>query len=122
MPDEAKKALVAMLARREIPLIEDDIYGDLHFDPGPRPRPAKAYDKQGLVMLCSSFSKTLAPGYRVDTRFPDAFAIRSSASSSLRPWAPRRCRRWRSRISSRTAATTATSGDFAGPSPPRSRA
>jgi DNA-binding transcriptional MocR family regulator len=64
MPDEAKRELVKMLARREIPLIEDDIYGDLHFD-GARPRPARAFDRHGLVMLCGSFSKTLAPGYRV---------------------------------------------------------
>jgi DNA-binding transcriptional MocR family regulator len=64
MPDEAKRELVRILARREIPLIEDDIYGDLHFD-GARPRPARAFDRHGLVMLCGSFSKTLAPGYRV---------------------------------------------------------
>ena len=64
MPDEAKRELVRMLARHEVPLIEDDIYGDLHFD-GARPRPARAFDRQGLVMLCGSFSKTLAPGYRV---------------------------------------------------------
>jgi DNA-binding transcriptional MocR family regulator len=64
MPDEAKRELVKMLARRDIPLIEDDIYGDLHFD-GARPRPARAFDRHGLVMLCGSFSKTLAPGYRV---------------------------------------------------------
>jgi DNA-binding transcriptional MocR family regulator len=64
MPDDAKRELVKMLARRDIPLIEDDIYGDLHFD-GARPRPARAFDRQGLVMLCGSFSKTLAPGYRV---------------------------------------------------------
>src|SRR2546427_8983755 len=64
MPDAHKKALVELLARREIPLIEDDIYGDLCFGVT-RPRTAKAYDKQGLVLLCSSFSKTLAPGYRV---------------------------------------------------------
>jgi DNA-binding transcriptional MocR family regulator len=64
MPDDAKRELVKMLARREIPLIEDDIYGDLHFD-GARPRPARAFDRHGLVMLCGSFSKTLAPGYRV---------------------------------------------------------
>jgi DNA-binding transcriptional MocR family regulator len=64
MPDEAKRELVRMLARRDIPLIEDDVYGDLHFD-GARPRPARAFDRHGLVMLCGSFSKTLAPGYRV---------------------------------------------------------
>lgn len=64
MPDEAKRELVKMLARRDIPLIEDDIYGDLHFD-GARPRPARAFDAHGRVMLCGSFSKTLAPGYRV---------------------------------------------------------
>jgi DNA-binding transcriptional MocR family regulator len=64
MPDKHKKALVALLARREIALIEDDIYGDLHHE-GERPRPAKAWDRQGLVLLCGSFSKTLAPGFRV---------------------------------------------------------
>lgn len=64
MPDEAKRELVRLLARREVPLIEDDIYGDLGFE-GARPRPVKAFDRHGLVMLCSSFSKTLAPGYRV---------------------------------------------------------
>jgi DNA-binding transcriptional MocR family regulator len=45
-------------------LIEDDIYGDLSFD-DQRPTVAKAYDTSGNVLLCSSFSKTLAPGYRV---------------------------------------------------------
>jgi DNA-binding transcriptional MocR family regulator len=72
MPDEAKRELVTTLARREIPLIEDDIYGDLHFD-GPRPLPAKAFDQHGLVMLCGSFSKTLAPGYRVGYCVPGRF-------------------------------------------------
>ncbi|HTQ46358.1 MAG TPA: PLP-dependent aminotransferase family protein [Polyangiaceae bacterium] len=64
MPDDTKRELVRMLARHEVPLIEDDIYGDLGFDAA-RPRPAKAFDRHGLVMLCTSFSKTLAPGYRV---------------------------------------------------------
>lgn len=69
MPDASKKRLVSMLAAREVPLIEDDIYGDLPF-PGEngreeRPRPAKAWDRDGNVILCSSFSKTIAPGYRV---------------------------------------------------------
>jgi len=72
MPDVNKKELVELLARREIPLIEDDIYGDLCFS-GARPKTAKAYDKQGLVLLCSSFSKTLAPGYRVGWTAPGRF-------------------------------------------------
>jgi len=67
MPEEAKRALVARLARDEIPLIEDDIYGELWREDvvAERPRPAKLYDRRGLVMSCGSFSKTLAPGFRV---------------------------------------------------------
>ena len=64
MPDERKEELVRLLRRREIPLIEDDVYGDLGFGPR-RPIAAKAFDEAGLVLYCSSFSKTLAPGYRV---------------------------------------------------------
>ncbi len=64
MSDAAKKRLVRLLGERGIPLIEDLVYGDLYFSPNP-PRAAKAYDKHGMVMLCSSFSKTLAPGFRV---------------------------------------------------------
>jgi DNA-binding transcriptional MocR family regulator len=61
---DKKKALVELLARHDVPLIEDDVYGDLHFQ-ADYPLPARAFDKSGLVMHCSSFSKTLAPGYRI---------------------------------------------------------
>lgn len=64
MPDPKKRKLVALLAEWKIPLIEDDVYGDLTYSEH-RPKLAKAYDKSGEVILCSSFSKTLAPGYRV---------------------------------------------------------
>ena len=64
MPDEKKRELVALLGRHDIPLIEDDVYGDLYYGPS-RPVSTKAYDEKGLVLYCSSFSKTLAPGYRV---------------------------------------------------------
>ncbi len=64
MSDDNKLRLVELLARRGIPLIEDDIYGDLSFD-GSRPRPAKAFDRHGGVLLCGSISKTMAAGYRV---------------------------------------------------------
>lgn len=63
LSDAAKKRLVTMLAAREIPLIEDHIYADLNYEGG-APRAAKAYDRTGNVMLCSSFSKTLAPGLK----------------------------------------------------------
>lgn len=72
MPDKARRELVELLAAREIPLIEDDIYADLHHAPT-RPRAAKAYDRKGLVLLCSSVSKTLAPGYRVGWVAPGRF-------------------------------------------------
>jgi DNA-binding transcriptional MocR family regulator len=72
MPDEAKRHLVRLLAAREIPLIEDDVYGDLAFGPT-RPRAAKSFDEDGLVMLCRSFSKTVAPGYRVGWVAPGRF-------------------------------------------------
>ncbi|MEN4919514.1 PLP-dependent aminotransferase family protein [Achromobacter spanius] len=64
MPDEKKEALVQLLTRHDVALIEDDVYGELYFGET-RPRPAKAFDTAGIVMHCSSFSKTLAPGYRV---------------------------------------------------------
>jgi len=64
MPEQRKRELVQLLASHGIPLIEDDIYGDLTFGPE-RPIAAKAFDRKGLVIYCSSFSKTVAPGYRV---------------------------------------------------------
>nr|WP_315229373.1 PLP-dependent aminotransferase family protein [uncultured Albidiferax sp.] len=70
-----KQRLVALLAARQIPLIEDDVYGELYFG-NQAPLPAKAYDQQGLVMHCSSFSKTLAPGYRVGWVAPGRFGPR----------------------------------------------
>jgi DNA-binding transcriptional MocR family regulator len=64
MPDEHKKAIVKLLAHHGVPLIEDDIYGDLYFG-AQRPGCCKAFDEDGTVLWCSSVSKTLAPGYRV---------------------------------------------------------
>ncbi|CAN5310308.1 PLP-dependent aminotransferase family protein [soil metagenome] len=70
--NENKKKLVALLAKTEIPLIEDDIYGEMYFGKQ-RPRTCKSYDRHGLVMLCSSVSKSLAPGYRVGWCIPGKF-------------------------------------------------
>lgn len=73
MPDEKKKALVELLAASDVPLIEDDVYGELYFG-SRRPAPAKAFDGKGLVMHCSSFSKCLAPGYRIGWAAPGRFS------------------------------------------------
>ncbi len=72
MSDANKKRLVDMLAKKEIPLIEDDIYGELYFGKN-RPKTCKSFDKKGLVLHCSSFSKSLAPGYRIGWAIPGRF-------------------------------------------------
>ncbi|MEQ1676157.1 MAG: PLP-dependent aminotransferase family protein [Chitinophagaceae bacterium] len=72
MPDENKKELVALITKHNIPLIEDDIYGELYFGKK-RPRTCKYYDTKGLVMHCSSLSKSLAPGYRIGWTIPGKF-------------------------------------------------
>jgi DNA-binding transcriptional MocR family regulator len=73
MPVEKKRELVALLARHEVPLIEDDVYAELYQGRTP-PVSAKSFDRHGLVMHCGSFSKTLAPGYRVGWAAAGRFA------------------------------------------------
>lgn len=63
IPEAKKEALVELLSDFDIPLIEDDIYGDIAF--GDRHNVCKAYDKSSNTILCSSFSKTIAPGLRI---------------------------------------------------------
>jgi len=69
MRDRNKKAIVEMLSEMDIPLLEDDIYGDLYFE-GERPRSLKSFDRGGNVLLCSSFSKTISPGFRIGWTVP----------------------------------------------------
>lgn len=64
LPEDAKREVVRTLNGHGVPLIEDDIYGELGFAAG-RATPLKAYDEADLVLHCSSLSKTLAPGLRV---------------------------------------------------------
>ncbi|SEE11991.1 transcriptional regulator, GntR family [Pseudomonas anguilliseptica] len=64
MSDDKKRALYELLQRHQVPLIEDDVYAELYFGSQP-PKPVKSFDHAGLVMHCGSFSKCLAPGYRV---------------------------------------------------------
>jgi DNA-binding transcriptional MocR family regulator len=90
MPDEKKRDLVELLTRHDVPLIEDDVYGELYFG-SKRPVPAKAFDTKGLVMHCSSFSKCLAPGYRVGWAVPGRYmqaVVRHQLTTSLSASAP----------------------------------
>ncbi|WP_312936292.1 GntR family transcriptional regulator MpaR [Pseudomonas sp.] len=64
MPEAKKQALVALLRTHQVPLIEDDVYAELYYAQQ-APKPAKAFDTEGMVMHCSSFAKSLAPGYRI---------------------------------------------------------
>lgn len=73
MPLESKRKLVHMLAHARVPLIEDDVYGELYFGVR-RPPPAKSFDKDGWVLHCSSVSKSLAPGYRLGWTAAGRFA------------------------------------------------
>jgi len=70
MPDAKREQLVALLEQRDVVLIEDDVYGDLHFTA----KPAQAYSKKGLVITCASFSKTAAPSYRIGWIIAGKFA------------------------------------------------
>lgn len=85
LPLEKKRELVQLLAHHEVPLIEDDVYAELYFG-AERPKPAKAFDRKGLVLSCGSFSKCLAPGYRLGWvaagRFADAI-LRGKISTTL---------------------------------------
>jgi DNA-binding transcriptional MocR family regulator len=75
MPDEKKAKFYAILAEFDVPAIEDDVYGDLHFGER-RPKPLKAWDTDGRVILCSSFGKTLAPSLRVGWCAPGRYLER----------------------------------------------
>jgi len=72
LPEDKKKHLVNLLSKHDIPLIEDDIYGELYFGKT-RPHTCKIYDKKGIVIQCGSFSKSLAPGYRIGWTIPGRF-------------------------------------------------
>lgn len=72
MPEERKRALVDLMASHQLPIIENDVYGELHYA-DQRPRSLKAFDRQGLVLYCSSFSKSLTPEHRIGWTLPGRY-------------------------------------------------
>jgi DNA-binding transcriptional MocR family regulator len=72
MPPEAMRRLMSVVERHRLPVIEDDVYGELHHSGRVR-SPLKSFDREGWVFYCSSFSKTLAPGFRIGWCVPGRF-------------------------------------------------
>lgn len=64
MPDQHKGRIAALMAERGVAVIENDIYGEAAHGPH-RPSVLQSFDSSGNVLLCSAFTKTLAPGLRV---------------------------------------------------------
>ncbi len=89
MPDDNKQEIIGLTNKHNIPVIEDDIYGELFFS-GHRPSLLKQFDKKDLVITCSSVSKVLAAGYRIGwcipgKRFKEALFQYKSAISLCAP-------------------------------------
>jgi DNA-binding transcriptional MocR family regulator len=72
MPDERKRELVAFATQRDIPVIENGVYNELYFG-NSQPSTLKGYDTKGLVLHCSSFSKSLTAAYRIGWALPGRY-------------------------------------------------
>jgi len=72
IPDQRKQELIELLEKYDVPMIEDDIYGELYFGDR-RPKSVKAFDRDGRVILCSSVSKTIDPQLRVGWIMPGRY-------------------------------------------------
>lgn len=86
-PPEYQKELVSLLELHNIPLIEDDVFGELYFDRH-IPTCCKTFDQTGNVLFCSSVSKILAGGYRVGWLAPGKYKERILRA---RPYHPQTC-------------------------------
>lgn len=91
--DVQRQVMVSLLEQHDIPLIEDEVYSEIYFTDN-KPKPAQLYSEKGLVMTCSSFSKTAAPGYRIGWLLPGKFEeqakrikrAQSSSTPMLQQW------------------------------------
>ena len=78
MPQDRRRSLIEWAERHDCLIVEDDPYGSLYFEGEVEPdaiRPVKAADDGGRVIYLSSFSKTLAPGFRVGWMAADAALV-----------------------------------------------
>jgi DNA-binding transcriptional MocR family regulator len=75
MPDEKKRELVELASRYDVPIIENDVYNERYYGKG-NPGTLKSYDTKGLVLHCSSFSKSLSAVYRIGWTLPGRYRDR----------------------------------------------
>ncbi|MGO2236338.1 PLP-dependent aminotransferase family protein [Marinomonas sp. UCMA 3892] len=61
---QSRQRILSQSVQYGFTLIEDDVYGELSYK-DKRERSLKADDKHNTVIYCSSFSKSIAPGFRI---------------------------------------------------------
>lgn len=64
LSEDGRQGVVDIARKHGVPIIEDDIYGELGFE-DPQPRPLKSLPGAKDVLLCGSLSKSLSPALRV---------------------------------------------------------
>ncbi|WP_321965618.1 aminotransferase class I/II-fold pyridoxal phosphate-dependent enzyme, partial [Burkholderia cenocepacia] len=72
MPDERKRELVEFATKSGMPIIENGVYNELYFG-DTHPSSLKSYDRTGIVLHCSSFSKSLTAAYRIGWALPGRY-------------------------------------------------
>jgi len=72
MPDSEQEKLVRLAQRRQMPLIENAVYSELYYGQA-HPGTLKQHDRMGLVLHCSSFSKSLTSAYRIGWAMPGRY-------------------------------------------------
>ncbi|OWT61962.1 aminotransferase-like domain-containing protein [Candidimonas nitroreducens] len=84
MEEGKKRELAKLLRQHGVPLVENDVYAELQFS-SIRNRAAKAFDTDGSVLHCGSFTKCLAPGFKIGWvaagRYREAIANRKFATT-----------------------------------------
>ncbi|MCY8493395.1 PLP-dependent aminotransferase family protein [Bacillus inaquosorum] len=95
MSEQRRKEIISLSKKEQLPIIEDDAYGDIWFEEKP-PQPLKAMDHEGNILYLGTFSKTVSPGLRIGwlvgpepviERLADIKMQTDYGSSGLSQWA-----------------------------------
>ncbi|WP_426982761.1 PLP-dependent aminotransferase family protein [Bacillus cabrialesii] len=95
MSEQRRKEIIILSNKEQLPIIEDDAYGDLWFEEK-QPQPLKAMDQDGNILYLGTFSKTVSPGLRIGwlagpepviERLADIKMQTDYGSSGLSQWA-----------------------------------